>query len=166
MEQNADAKFLHNCAIETTQGVEYKDYLSPKNSILVVDMSSNFCSKPVDVSELGFIYVGARKNVGPSGVTIVIIKKDLIENDGIYMCCLAFKDLLDQGRLVEVEKRNKKKAEILYSAYNGSIGFYRCLGEKSVRSLMNVPFTLEKELEAEFIKEVAKENMVQLKGHR
>ncbi|KAF3948135.1 hypothetical protein CMV_025833 [Castanea mollissima] len=167
LEQNTDAKFLHICANETIQGMEYKDYPSPKNGILVADMSSNFSSKPVDVSKFGFIYVGAQKNVGPSRVTIVIIKKDLIGNDGIYMCGLAYEDLLDQGGLVEVEKKNKKKAEILYNAYNGSIGFYRCLGEKSVRSLMNVPFTLEKlGLEIEFIKEAAMENMVQLKWHK
>nr|XP_023929278.1 phosphoserine aminotransferase 2, chloroplastic-like [Quercus suber] len=119
------------------------------------------------VNKFGFIYAGAQKNVGPSGVTIVIIKKYLIGNDGIYMCGLAFEDLLDQGGLVEVEKKNKKKAEILYNAYDGSDGFYRCPVEKSVRSLMNVPFTLEKSgLEIEFIKGAAKENMVQLKQHK
>ena len=85
MEQNPDAKFLHICANENIHGVEYKDYPSPKNGILVADMSSNFYSKPVDVSKFGFIYARAQKNVGPSGVTIVIIKKDLIGNDGIYM---------------------------------------------------------------------------------
>ncbi|KAK9990019.1 hypothetical protein SO802_025004 [Lithocarpus litseifolius] len=126
---------------------------NPKNGILVADMSSNFYSKPVDVSKFGFIYAGAQKNVGPSGVTIVIIKKDLIGNDGIYMYCLVFEDLSDQGGLVEVEKKNKKKAEILYSAYGWSNRFNRCPVEKSVKSLMNVPFTLEKSgLEAEFIK--------------
>ena len=105
--------------------------------------------------------------MAPSEVTIVIIKKDLIGKDGIYMCGLAFEDLLDQGGLVEVEKKNKKKAEILYNAYDGSNGFYRCPVEKSVRSLMNVLFTLEKSgLEIEFIKEAAKENMVQLKQHK
>jgi len=193
LEQNPDAKFLHICANETIHGVEYKNYPSPKNGLLVADMSSNVCSKPVDVSKFGLIYAGAQKNVGPSGVTIVIIKKDLIGNAqeitpvmldykihadnnslyntppcyGIYMCGLVFEDLLDQGGLVEVEKKNKKKAEILYNAIDGSNGFYRCPVEKSVRSLMNVPFTLEKsELEAEFIKEAAKENMFQLKGHR
>ncbi|XP_030975763.1 G2/mitotic-specific cyclin-1-like isoform X3 [Quercus lobata] len=163
VEQNPDAKFLHICANETIYGVEYKDYPSPKNGILVADMSSNFYSKPVVVSKFGFIYGGAQ----PSGVTIVIIKKDLIGNDGIYMCVLAFEDLLDQEGLIEVEKKNKKKAEILYNAYDGSNGFYRCPVEKSVRSFMNVPFTLEKSgLEAEFIKEAAKENMVQLKRHK
>ncbi|XP_027347802.1 phosphoserine aminotransferase 1, chloroplastic-like [Abrus precatorius] len=195
LEQNPDARFLHICANETIHGVEYKDYPTPKNpnGVLVADMSSNFCSKPVDVSKFGVIYAGAQKNVGPSGVTIVIIRNDLIGNAqsitpvmldykihaennslyntppcyGIYMCGLVFEDLLEQGGLKEVEKRNENKAMILYSAIDESNGFYRCPVEKSVRSLMNVPFTLEKsELEGEFIKEASKENMVQLKGHR
>ncbi|TKY70260.1 Phosphoserine aminotransferase 2 [Spatholobus suberectus] len=195
LEQNPDSGYLHICANETIHGVEFKDYPVPKNKsgILVADMSSNFCSKPVDVSKFGVIYAGAQKNVGPSGVTVVIIRKDLIGNAqavtpvmldykihdennslyntppcyGIYMCGLVFEDLLAQGGLDEVERKNKKKAEILYSAIDGSKGFYRCPVEKSVRSLMNVPFTLEKsELEGEFIKEAAKEKMVQLKGHR
>lgn len=195
LEQSPDAKYLHICANETIHGVEFKDYPTPKNpnAVLVADMSSNFCSKPVDVSKFGVIYAGAQKNVGPSGVTIVIIKKDLIGNAqpitpvmfdykihsennslyntppcyGIYMCGLVFEDLLAQGGLGEVEKKNKKKAQILYDTIDNSNGFYRCPVEKSVRSLMNVPFTLAKsELEAEFIKEAAKEKMVQLKGHR
>jgi hypothetical protein len=83
------------------------------------------------------------------------------------MCGLVFEDLLEQGGLVEVEKKNKKNAEILYNAIDESNGFFRCPVEKSARSLMNVPFTLEKsELDDEFIKEAAKENMVQLKGHK
>ncbi|OVA00893.1 Aminotransferase [Macleaya cordata] len=195
LEQNPDAKYLHICANETIHGVEFKNYPTPKNrdGILIADMSSNFCSKPVDVSKFGIIYAGAQKNVGPSGVTIVIIRKDLIGNAqgitpvmldykihadnkslyntppcyGIYVCGLVFEDLLNQGGLEEVEKKNMKKAEILYNAIDGSGGFYRCPVDKSVRSLMNVPFTLEKsELEAEFIKEATKEKMVQLKGHR
>ncbi|XP_030466860.2 phosphoserine aminotransferase 2, chloroplastic [Syzygium oleosum] len=195
VEQDPDAKFLHICANETIHGVEFKNYPVPKNKggLLVADMSSNFCSKPVDVSKFGVIYAGAQKNVGPSGVTIVIVRKDLIGNAqgitpvmldykihaenaslyntppcfGIYMCGLVFEDLLEQGGLKEVEKKNKKKAELLYRTIDESKGFYRCPVEASVRSLMNVPFTLEKsELEAEFIKEAAKEKMVQLKGHR
>ncbi|KAJ6736961.1 PHOSPHOSERINE AMINOTRANSFERASE 1 CHLOROPLASTIC [Salix viminalis] len=193
LEQTPDSKYLHICANETIHGVEFKDYPDPKNGILVADMSSNFCSKPVDVSKFGVIYAGAQKNVGPSGVTIVIIRKDLIgdaqgitpvmldykihaENNslyntppcfGIYMCGLVFDDLLAQGGLKEVEKKNKKKGDLLYNAIDESKGFYRCPVDKSVRSLMNVPFTLEKsELEAEFIKEAAKEKMIQLKGHR
>ncbi|XP_044470265.1 phosphoserine aminotransferase 2, chloroplastic-like [Mangifera indica] len=195
LEQNPDAKYLHICANETIHGVEFKDYPIPKNKtgILVADMSSNFCSKTVDVSKFGVIYAGAQKNVGPSGVTIVIIRKDLIGNAQkttpimldykihdenrslyntppcycIYMCGLVFEYLLELGGLEEVEKMNETKAKLLYNAIDGSNGFYRCPVEKSVRSLMNVPFTLEKsELEGEFVKEAAKENMVQLKGHR
>ncbi|KAK6922506.1 Aminotransferase class V domain [Dillenia turbinata] len=195
LEQNPDARFLHICANETIHGVEFKDYPDPRNKdkILVADMSSNFCSKPVDVSKFGVIYAGAQKNVGPAGVAIVIIRKDLIGNAqeitpvmldykihdennslyntppcfGIYMCGLVFEDLLEQGGLKEVEKKNIKKADLLYKVIDESNGFYRCPVEKSVRSIMNIPFTLEKsELEAEFIKEAAKEKMVQLKGHR
>lgn len=195
LDQNLHARYLHICSNETIHGVEYKTYPNPKNrdQILIADMSSNFCSKPVDVSKFGIIYAGAQKNVGPSGVTIVIIRKDLIGNAqeitpvmldykihadnnslyntppcyGIYMCGLVFEDLLAQGGLVEVEKKNVKKAQILYDAIDASNGFYRCPVEKSVRSLMNVPFTLEKsELESEFVKEAANEKMVQLKGHR
>ncbi|RAL52591.1 hypothetical protein DM860_017285 [Cuscuta australis] len=195
IEQSLHAKCLHICANETIHGVEFKNYPTPRNpsAFLVADMSSNFCSKPVDVSKFGIIYAGAQKNVGPSGVTIVIIRKDLIGNAqektpvmldykihsdnnslyntppcyGIYMCGLVFEDLLAQGGLAEVEKKNRKKAEILYDAIDSSNGFYKCPVEKSVRSLMNVPFTLrEPELEGEFIKKAAAEKMVQLKGHR
>ncbi|GMH24539.1 hypothetical protein Nepgr_026382 [Nepenthes gracilis] len=195
LEQNPDAKYLHICTNETIHGVEFKNYPTPKNKngIIVADMSSNFCSKPVDVTKFGLIYAGAQKNVGPSGVAIVIVRKDLIgkaqeitpimldlkiqaENKslyntppcfGIYICGLVFEDLLEQGGLMEIEKKNKKKGETLYDAIDNSNGFYRCPVEKSVRSLMNVPFTLERsELEAEFIKEAAKEKMVGLKGHR
>lgn len=193
LEQTPDAKYLHICANETIHGVEFKNYPTPKgkDAILVADMSSNFCSKPVDVSKFGLIQ--AQKNVGPAGVIVVIIRKDLIggaqaitpvmldykihsENKSlyntppcfaIYMCGLVFEDLLEQGGLEEIERKNLKKAGILYDAIDGSRGFYRCPVEKSVRSLMNVPFTLEKsDLEAEFIKEAAKEGMVQLKGHQ
>ncbi|GAB4839321.1 Phosphoserine aminotransferase [Ancistrocladus abbreviatus] len=193
LEQNLDAKYLHICANETISGVEFNNYPTPKNKdgILVADMSSNLCSKPVDVTKFGLIYAGAQKNVGPSGVTIVIVRKDLIgsaqeitpimldykthaENKslyntplcfGIYMCGLLFEDLLEKGGLVEVEKRNKKKAELLYDSIDMSNGFFKCPVEKSVWSLMNVPFTLEKsELEVEFIKEATKEKMVALLG--
>lgn len=195
LDQTPDAKYLHICTNETIHGVEFKSYPTPKNpnGVLIADMSSHFCSKPVDVTKFGVIYAGAQKNVGPSGVTIVIIKKDLIghaqditpvmldykihaENNslyntppcyGIYMCGLVFEYLLEQGGLKEMEKKNVHKAQILYDAIDESNGFYRCPVEKSVRSLMNVPFTLEKsELEAEFVKKAAEEKMVQLKGHR
>ncbi|KAK7813996.1 phosphoserine aminotransferase 1 [Quercus suber] len=164
LEQNPDAKFLHICANETIHGVEYKDYPSPKNEECGA-IRGHCC----DHQE--------RSDRNAQEITPVMLDYKIHADNnslyntppcyGIYMCGLVFEDLLDQGGLVEVEKKNKKKAEILYNAIDGSNGFYRCPVEKSVRSLMNVPFTLEKsELEAEFIKEAAKENMVQLKGHR
>uniref|UniRef100_A0A0D9Z2A0 Phosphoserine aminotransferase n=1 Tax=Oryza glumipatula TaxID=40148 RepID=A0A0D9Z2A0_9ORYZ len=196
IEQNPEARFLHICSNETIHGVEFKDYPEPKNKsgILVADMSSNFCSKPVDVSRFGLIYAGAQKNVGPSGVTIAIVRKDLVGSAqpitpvmldykthadnaslyntppcfAIYICGLVFEDLLAQGGLAEVEKKNAHKAGIIYDAIDASGGYYICPVEKSVRSLMNVPFTLAKggDFEKQFIAEAAKEGMVQLKGHR
>ena len=82
LDQNPDAKYLHICANETIHRVEFKNYPTPKNkdALLIADMSSNFSSKPVDVSKFGLIYAGAQKNVGPSGVTIVIERKDLVGN--------------------------------------------------------------------------------------
>ena len=165
-------QYLHVCANETIHGVEFKDYPTPKGdtTFLVADMSSKFWSKPIDVSKFGFIYAGAQKNVGPARVTIAIIRNDLTGNAQqstplmldykihaenkslyntppcftIYMCGLVFEDLLAHGGLSEIEKKNVQKAKILYEAIDAINGFYRCPVEKSVRSLMNVPFTLEK----------------------
>ncbi|XP_047089497.1 phosphoserine aminotransferase, chloroplastic-like [Lolium rigidum] len=194
--QNPDAAFLHICSNETIHGVEFKDYPVPanKSALLVADMSSNFCSKPVDVSKFGVIYAGAQKNVGPSGVTIAIVRRDLVGNAqpntpvmldykthadnaslyntppcfAIYICGLVFEDLLAQGGLAEVERKNQHKAGILYDAIDASGGYFVCPVEKPVRSLMNVPFTMAKgaDFEKKFIAEAAKENMLQLKGHR
>ncbi|KAE8703824.1 Phosphoserine aminotransferase 1 [Hibiscus syriacus] len=159
LELSPNAKYLHICANETIYGTEFKNYPVPgnPNGVLVADMSSNFCSKPVDVTKFGLINAGAQKHVGPSGVCIVIVRKDLIGNA----------QEITPGGLKEVEKKNEMKAGVLYNAIDESKGFYRCPVDKSVRSLMNVPFTLEKsELEGEFLKEAEKEKMVQLKGHR
>eukprot|EP00271_Cylindrocystis_brebissonii_P015692 TRINITY_DN38669_c0_g1_i1.p1 TRINITY_DN38669_c0_g1~~TRINITY_DN38669_c0_g1_i1.p1 ORF type:complete len:446 (+),score=91.88 TRINITY_DN38669_c0_g1_i1:138-1475(+) len=189
----AGAKYVHICANETIQGVEFKEYPDVGDALLVADMSSNFCSKPVDVSKFGLIYAGAQKNVGPSGVTVVIVKKDLLgkaqastpvmldyvphaENESlyntppcftIYMCGLVFADLLEQGGLEAVAKRNEYKAGLLYKAIEESKGFFKCPVAAPVRSLMNVPFTMDTpELEAEFLKEATAAGLVQLKGHR
>uniref|UniRef100_N1QVF2 Phosphoserine aminotransferase n=1 Tax=Aegilops tauschii TaxID=37682 RepID=N1QVF2_AEGTA len=196
MSQNPEARFLHICSNETIHGVEFKDYPEPRNEagLLVADMSSNFCSKPVDVSRFGLIYAGAQKNVGPSGVTIAIVRKDLVGSAqpitpvmldykthadnaslyntppcfAIYICGLVFEDLLAQGGLAEVEKKNQHKAGILYDTIDASAGYFVCPVDKPVRSLMNVPFTLAKgaDSEKQFIAEAAKEGMLQLKGHR
>jgi phosphoserine aminotransferase len=196
LKQNPEARFLHICSNETIHGVEFKDYPEPRNAsgLLVADMSSNFCSKPVDVSRFGVIYAGAQKNVGPSGVTVAIVRKDLIGHAqpatpvmldykthadnaslyntppcfAIYVCGLVFEDLLAQGGLAEVEKKNAHKAAVLYDAIDASNGYYICPVDRSVRSLMNVPFTLAKgpDFEKQLIAQAAKEGMVQLKGHR
>lgn len=187
------AKYVHICANETIQGVEFKEYPDVGDALLVADMSSNFCSKPVDVSKFGLIYAGAQKNVGPSGVTTVIVRKDLLakaqastpvmldyqtqaENESlyntppcfaIYICGLVYADLLAQGGLAAVAKKNEEKAGLLYQAIDESNGFYKCPVAPAVRSLMNVPFTMATpELEAEFLKEATAQGMVQLKGHR
>lgn len=188
------AKYVHICANETIQGVEFKDYPEVDgDTILVADVSSNFCSKPIDVSKFGVIYGGVQKNIGPAGVAIAIVRKDLLgkaqpqtpvmldfkthaDNNSlyntppcftIYVCGLVFEDLLAQGGLEAIEQRNIEKAQLLYDAIDGSNGFYKCPVEKSVRSCMNVPFTMgTPELEAAFLKEAASQGMVQLKGHR
>eukprot|EP00246_Nothoceros_aenigmaticus_P007811 TRINITY_DN2193_c0_g1_i1.p1 TRINITY_DN2193_c0_g1~~TRINITY_DN2193_c0_g1_i1.p1 ORF type:complete len:449 (-),score=69.07 TRINITY_DN2193_c0_g1_i1:151-1497(-) len=187
------AKYVHICANETIHGVEFKNYPDVGDSILVADVSSNFCSKPMDVSKFGIIYGGVQKNIGPAGVAIVIIRKDLLgkaqkqtpvmldfkthaDNKSlyntppcwiIYVCGLVFEDLLAQGGLEGIEKKNVMKAQLLYDAIDHSNGFYRCPVENSVRSLMNVPFTMAtSELEAAFLKEAIAQGLKELKGHR
>lgn len=188
------AKYVHICSNETIQGVEFKeDPELPEGSVLVADMSSNFCSKPIDISKYGIIYAGAQKNIGPAGVTIAIVRKDLIgnaregtpvmldfqthaENESMYntppcfamyMCGLVFAHLLELGGLEAVEKANEEKAALLYNAIDSSNGFYKCPLDPAVRSLMNVPFTMATpELESAFLKEAGKMGMQQLKGHR
>jgi phosphoserine aminotransferase len=158
---------------------------------LVCDMSSNILSKPVDVSKFGLIYAGAQKNIGPAGLTIVIIRDDLIgkgvpapqtmmdykthaENDsmyntpptyGIYIAGLVFQWLKQQGGLAAIEKQNIAKAKLLYDCIDASISTpIRCAED---RSRMNVPFTLkDAALDEEFLKGAKARGMAQLKGHR
>ena len=141
------ARYVHICSNETIQGVEFKEYPDVgEGPVLVADMSSHFCSTPVDVSRFGVIYAGAQKNVGPSGVTIVIVRKSLLgkaqkstpvmldwqiaaENESMYntppcwamyMCGLVFEDLLERGGLAAVKQRNEDKAGLLYEV--GGVG--------------------------------------------
>lgn len=191
---SSNSKYVHYCDNETIQGVEFQVPPAVGDRILVADMSSNFCSKPIDVSKFGIIYAGAQKNVGPAGVTIVIVREDLVGKArsitptmldyktladdkslyntppcwSIYMCGLVFEKMLEDGGLPAVHRANKRKAGVLYDIIDGSNGFYNCPTEHSVRSLMNVPFTIPKssDLEKLFIQEAAERGMVQLKGHR
>lgn len=189
-----NAAFLHFTSNETIFGVEFQGEPGTGDVPLVCDMSSNFISKPVDVSKYGLIYAGAQKNAGPSGVTMVIIREDLLDRvpDGlpamldyknlvkngsmyntppcysIYICGLVFKWLLDDiGGLERIEALNREKATILYNAIDASDGYYRGHAEKECRSMMNVTLRLpSEELENKFVKEATAAGLDGLKGHR
>ena len=186
-----DAAYVHYCSNETIGGVEY--HTPPKVELpLVADASSHFLSRPLDVSRFGLIYAGAQKNVGPAGLTIAIVRDDLIgqatkgtpsvmdyklqaeaesmlntpPSYSIYIAGLVFKWLKALGGLAEIERRNIAKAKLLYD-YLDSTRFYRNPVAREDRSRMNVPFTLpDAKLDEAFLKGAAQRGMVQLKGHR
>ena len=187
--------YAYYCDNETVHGVEFPfvPEVDPRVP-LVTDISSNFLSRPIDVKKFGVIYGGAQKNLGPAGVTIVIIRKDLVvdlskgplrplmldyhimlENDSmyntpptfsIYMVSLTLDWLLEQGGLIEVEKTNNRKSSKLYEVID-RLSLFTCPVQPDSRSEMNVVFTMTSpELEKEFLKGAEERNMVQLKGHR
>jgi phosphoserine aminotransferase len=188
------AAFVHYTMNETIHGVEWTDYPTPPEGVeLFCDVSSDFLSKPVDVSKHGVIYAGAQKNAGPSGVTVVIVRQDLLERVpanlpvmldmkvlaesgslhntppcySIYMVGLVMKWLKDLGGLSEIEKINTKKAGLVYNAIDNSGGFYRGHAVPAARSKMNIPFRLPSEdLEKVFVKESEAAGLIGLKGHR
>jgi len=186
------AAYVHICANETIGGVEYHWTPDTGKVPLVADMSSNILSRPIDVARYGLIYAGAQKNIGPAGLTIVIVRDDLIgqalpitpsafdyrqqaENDSmlntpptyaIYIAGLVFRWLKAQGGLEAMEARNRAKAETLYG-YLDSTDFYSSPVAPPDRSLMNVPFKLrDPSLDAAFLKGAEARRMIQLKGHR
>jgi len=189
---DAHAAYVHICSNETIGGVEY--HFTPDTGAvpLVADMSSSILSRPLDVSKYGLIYGGAQKNIGPAGLTIVIVREDLLggalpatpsafdyktvaDNDSmyntpptyaIYIAGLVFKWLQAQGGLPAIEVHNRRKAALLYDYLDGT-GFYKAPVAKDCRSLMNVPFKLHDEaLDGAFLKGAEARGMVQLKGHR
>ena len=187
-----DAAYVHYTANETIGGVEFHWVPQSGEVPLVCDMSSNILSKPVDVSKYGLIYAGAQKNIGPAGLTIAILRDDLIgqvlpktpvmldykthaENEsmyntpptyGIYIAGLVFQWIKQNGGLAAMEKRNREKAALLYAFLDQSNFFVSPVAQAD-RSLMNVPFTLKKaELDEEFLKGAKSRGMIQLKGHR
>ena len=181
------------CQNNTIYGTHYSKLPETGNVPLVADLSSCICSEPIDVSKYGLIFAGAQKNLGPAGVTIVIIREDLISEPmeftptmlrydihaknnslyntppcyGIYMCKLMFEWLKnDIGGLENMAKINRKKADILYS-YLDSSKLFKPTVQGDSRSIMNVPFvTGDAELDAKFVKEAAAAGFVNLKGHR
>jgi phosphoserine aminotransferase len=190
-----NAAFLHYCENETIHGVSFPSPPADINVPLVCDMSSSFLSRPVDVSKYGIIYAGAQKNAGIAGVTIVIIREDLLERSkadipsvinykkkceadsldntppvfNIYMTGLVLKWLKGQGGLEGIAKHNHKKAQAIYNVIDNSNGFYVCPTEKSVRSEMNIPIRIkgnDTALEEAFLHEAEHAGLVELKGHR
>ncbi|MBQ6840010.1 MAG: 3-phosphoserine/phosphohydroxythreonine transaminase [Oscillospiraceae bacterium] len=187
-----DTDYVYICENETIHGVTWQQLPNTKGHVLVSDQSSMFLSKPCNVSDYGMIYAGVQKNVGPAGMVVVIIREDLIRDDlgdlpvymqykthadadslyntpncwDIYCCGKVFKYLLSIGGLEEMHKRNQEKAKILYDFLDGSKMFNGTV-EKSVRSLMNVPFVTEsKELDAEVVAATKAAGYDNLKGHK
>ncbi|MCF8016699.1 MAG: 3-phosphoserine/phosphohydroxythreonine transaminase, partial [Chromatiaceae bacterium] len=186
-----DAAYLHYTPNETIEGVEFR-YIPESSAPLVADMSSTLLSRPIDVSRYGLIYAGAQKNIGPAGLTILIVRDDLIGEPlsgtptmfdyrvhadsgsmyntpptyAWYLAGLVFKWLKDLGGLEGMGEINRRKAEKLYAAIDGS-SFYANPVEPASRSWMNVPFTLaDPELDADFLAGAKAAGMLTLKGHR
>ncbi len=192
LQLNPDAAYLHYTPNETIAGVEFP-YIPDAGTVpLVADMSSTILSRPLDVSRFGVIYAGAQKNIGPAGLTVVILREDLIgdplpatpsmfsyrihaDNDsmyntpptyGWYLAGLVFDWIKRSGGLEAMARVNQRKAQKLYAAIDAS-GFYSNPVDPACRSWMNVPFTLaDAELDGKFLAEAAEQGLVTLKGHR
>lgn len=189
---SGDAAYLHYTPNETIGGVEFHFVPDTGSVPLVADMSSNILSRPIDVGRFGIIYAGAQKNIGPSGITVVIVRKDLLEarrenlptllmystyaesgsmsntppTFAWYVAGLVFADLKRKGGVEAMAAVNERKARKLYAAIDGS-GFYSNPVDERCRSWMNVPFVLaDPGLDATFLAEADAEGLTNLKGHR
>ena len=189
---NPNAAYVHYTPNETIGGVEFSEIPDVGNVPLVADMSSTILSKPVDVNRFGVIYAGAQKNIGPAGLTVVIVREDLLgkslpvcpamldyktaaDNDSMYntpptfswyLAGLVFEWLIDLGGLNEMASINERKAKSLYSAIDNSAFFSNPVAIEN-RSLMNVPFILaNSDLDKTFLQEAEKAGLFNLKGHR
>jgi phosphoserine aminotransferase len=189
---NSDAAYVHYCPNETVDGIEINDIPDTHGVPLVADMSSTILSHEIDVTKFGVIYAGAQKNIGPSGLTIVIVRKDLLgnaqkatpcimnyqtsaDNDSMYntpptyawyLAGLVFQWLKDLGGVKAVAKVNHAKAELLYHAIDNS-DFYQNHIEQQYRSKMNIPFWLKDEsLNEAFLEQAEQQGLMALKGHR
>ncbi len=187
-----EAAYIHYTPNETINGVEFPDVPQVGEVPLVADISSTILSRPLDISKFGVIYAGAQKNIGPAGLTIVIVREDLIgralpTTPGIfdyqaqakadsmnntpptyawYMAGLVFQWLKDQGGLAAMAERNRRKAQWLYDAIDQS-GYYKNPVDPPYRSWMNVPFTLpDPDLDKTFLAEAKAAGLVTLAGHR
>jgi phosphoserine aminotransferase len=192
---SADPSYVYLCTNNTIEGTQWHTLPSSGNVPLVADMSSDIASRPIDVKKFGLIFAGAQKNLGPSGVTIVIMQKDLAERAdknlptllqyrthikekslyntpptfAVYIVGLVMEWMDAEGGLAAIEKRNETKARLLYDAIDSSGGFYSCPVEKDSRSRMNVVFRVggaNDTLEKQFAKEAEAAGLVGTPGHR
>jgi len=194
IKHSPEASYTYYCTNNTIEGTQYHS-LPTSAAPLVADMSSDIASRPLDVSKFGLIFAGAQKNLGPSGVTLVIVRRDLAERAeknlptvlqyrtfikekslyntpptlAVYILDLVAEWIAAEGGLAGMQKRNEAKAKLLYDTIDGSNGYYRCPVEKSSRSLMNVVFRVaggDEAIEKEFAKGAAAANLVGTPGHR
>lgn len=192
-EPDPGAAYLHYTSNNTIFGTQFPGVPEAGGVPLVADVSSDVLSRPLDLGRFGLLYAGAQKNLGPAGVTVVIVRRDLLERSpaelpdtlsyakmaakgsllntppvfAIYVLDLVLRHLRQEGGLEAAARRNEEKAALLYRAIDGSGGFYRGHARPEARSRMNVTFRLpSEELEARFLAEAADEGLVGLKGHR
>ena len=187
-----EAKYLHLAVNETVVGVEFHEIPEVSDAPIAADMSSTLLSRPVDVNRFGLIYAGAQKNIGPAGLTVVIVREDLLDRARLetpsvtnyrvmadadsmfntpptfawYVAGLVFQWIKQEGGLVAMGDRTQRKARKLYAGIDSS-DFYSNPVDHPCRSWMNVPFTLaDPELDSEFLKKSAEAGLANLKGHR
>lgn len=185
--------YVHLTSNETIDGVQYRSFPDTGHIPLIADMSSDIFSRPIEVSRFSLIYAGAQKNIGPAGVTIVIVRRSLLEQIpetipdmlsynihakhhslyntppvfSVYMVNLVLKWMMKQGGVQGMAARNQRKAELLYHVLDNSGGFYKGLVHKDSRSMMNITFrAASPEIESKLLAELEQEGFMGLKGHR
>lgn len=190
---SANAAYVHITANETIHGVEFRGTPEVGDVPLFADFSSSIASEPLDISRYGLIYAGAQKNLGPVGISVVIVRRDLLERTGQpradifdyrshaardsmlntpptwnwYLLGLTVRWMLEQGGVAEFARRSAEKSTLLYAAIDDSDGFYRNEVDASARSRMNVPFFLrDPALDASFLSESRDAGLMALKGHK
>jgi phosphoserine aminotransferase len=193
LQYNPSDAYIHLTSNNTIYGTQWRDFPDTGDVPLIADMSSDILSKPFDVSKFGLIYAGAQKNLGPSGVTVAIIRKDLIEKAnpniptmlkysthsknnslyntpptfGIYMLGEVLSWIKELGGINAITERNEDKAKLIYDAIDQSNGFYVGHAEPESRSLMNITFRVtDEDLEKKFLSEAKSEGFVGVNGHR
>ncbi|MFD1178452.1 3-phosphoserine/phosphohydroxythreonine transaminase [Paenibacillus puldeungensis] len=185
--------YVHLTSNETIEGTQFREFPDTGSVPLIADMSSDILCRPFDLNQFGLVYAGAQKNLGPSGLTVVIAREELLKNSpkhlptmfrydthaesnslyntppsfSVYMMNEVLKWIEEQGSLEGIEEKNREKADLLYQTIDNSGGFYRGCVHPEDRSIMNVTFRMaSEELEKLFVKESEKEGFVGLKGHR